>query len=679
MTLFSVFYASLQQDAKLFLFFPILCAIFRAIFIRTYCPYPSLKGKGAVVFHCFRYGFWWGMDFNAYVFLIPLVLVSLPGAFFPAYAAMGDTLRLIGGMLYALVLYLAFAGKMIFYFHFHDIYNQILKLGANAEKHNLADIFFHQNHGALILLGIIPYEIFCWAAIRGLLSLPSLPYPEISSTVLRYAFNTVIFLGCIAAFYWFRYGGTFMHDDKPEWDTIPSLVKKDVFFAKATVDDLVALEQVMKHDLNEAYQHTDEEDLKAIAPLTTVKTPLAELPNPAFAFLRTASGPRITKPKHIFLFVGETYLQQFFDPEFACLNLVSGGRWLKEDAHTAAVTSALSAGIISRPSIVSLMSGIFDAGLELNEKESFWKNKLPTALPRQLAKLGYHSTYWYGGNVTYGNFNQFAPSCGFDEVETATDFCGPDAPKTWVGVYDNVFLEKAAEMILKGDKERGPYQFHFLYTTSYHGPFKIPLAHYGYDTEKVMPDAPEDIKRNKATQKNLGTFWFSDQAVGKFLKTMKEAFPDSLFIVTGDHSYDMSAILSHTSLMQRECNLRERHSPVLFMNHPEIDQSIFAGNTIGGHMNIAPTIFELIAPKGFQYYAINGSLLEPIDHVVSPYHWLTRDAYGTYENDFYQPLGPAFGPDALKEGEPPFQKERNGYMDLTGYLVRHPELLGKEA
>lgn len=40
---------------------------------------------------------------------------------------------------------------------------------------------------------------------------------------------------------------------------------------------------------------------------------------------------------------------------------------------------------------MSLMSGIFDAGLELNEKESFWTNKLPTALPRQLKKLGYHA------------------------------------------------------------------------------------------------------------------------------------------------------------------------------------------------------------------------------------------------------------------------------------------------
>lgn len=193
-----------------------------------------------------------------------------------------------------------------------------------------------------------------------------------------------------------------------------------------------------------------------------------------------------------------------------------------------------------------------------------------------------------------------------------------------------------------------------------------------------MPDAPEDIKNSKSLQKNLGTFWFSDQAIGKFLRTMKEAYPDSLFIVTGDHSYDMSAVLGKTSLMKRDANLRERHSPVLFFHHPEIDQSLFGENTIGGHMNILPTIFELIAPKDFTYYSLMMSLMDPIDHVVSPYHWLRKDAYGTYSNDFYQPLGDGFGPQALREGPQPYREEREGYMDLTGYLVRHPELLGKE-
>lgn len=78
---------------------------------------------------------------------------------------------------------------------------------------------------------------------------------------------------------------------------------------------------------------------------------------------------------------------------------------------------------------------------------------------------------------------------------------------------------------------------------------------------------------------------------------MKEAYPDSLFIVTGDHSYDMSAVLGKTSLMKRDANLRERHSPVLFFHHPEIDQSLFGENTIGGHMNILPTILNSLRQR----------------------------------------------------------------------------------
>ena len=213
------------------------------------------------------------MDFNAYVFLIPMVLLSLPGAFFPVWHHWGDTLRLTGGLVYSLVLYLAFAGKMLFYKHFHDIFNQTLKLGAKAEKHNLVDIFFHQDHGAWILLGILPYLGVCGFCIHKLLQLPSFQYLIFFSPVLQYAYNTVIVPGLCMAFLPVPVRGLFWHDDKPEWDTIPSVVKKDIFFAMATVDDLVALEQVMKHKLNPAYEHTDAQDLKAIQPFLTEKVP----------------------------------------------------------------------------------------------------------------------------------------------------------------------------------------------------------------------------------------------------------------------------------------------------------------------------------------------------------------------------------------------------------------------
>ena len=117
------FFLSLQQNIKLMIWAPLLATIFRIIFIIVYNPYPSLRGRWQSLIGALRYGFWWGMDFDAYVFLIPLVLITIPGLWFDIYHQYEDLIRITALILYSCVLYAAFAGKMIFYKHFHDTYN----------------------------------------------------------------------------------------------------------------------------------------------------------------------------------------------------------------------------------------------------------------------------------------------------------------------------------------------------------------------------------------------------------------------------------------------------------------------------------------------------------------------------------------------------------------------------
>lgn len=145
--MFEQFFLAVQQDIKLWIFFPILCAVFRAIFIYVHNPYPGFAGKRNALWECFRFGFWWGMDLNAYVFVVSLVLVTLPGLFIGFWSQHGDLIRVLLGMVYSVVLYVAFVGKMIFYAQFHDIFNNIIFLGEKAEKNNLIDIFFTSTMG----------------------------------------------------------------------------------------------------------------------------------------------------------------------------------------------------------------------------------------------------------------------------------------------------------------------------------------------------------------------------------------------------------------------------------------------------------------------------------------------------------------------------------------------------
>ena len=82
---------------------------------------------------------------------------------------------------------------MIFYRHFHDIYNYMVHYGKNAEKHNLIDVFFNQDRGALVLVGFIP--VIAVSALAGhlFLSLPTIAPPGIAIAWPR-TFNGILFV-----------------------------------------------------------------------------------------------------------------------------------------------------------------------------------------------------------------------------------------------------------------------------------------------------------------------------------------------------------------------------------------------------------------------------------------------------------------------------------------------------
>ena len=668
------FFLSLQQNIKLMIWLPILSTIFRLIFMRVYNPYSTWTGRWKSVLGALRYGFWWGMDFDAYVFLVPLVFVTIPALWFDTYHQYEDMVRLIGLTIYSCVVYAAFAGKMIFYKHFHDTYNYMVHYGKHAEKRNLIDVFFNQDRGALVLLGFIPVAIVSWYMGKLSLSLPSFSYPAayLTDTWMVVGWNFFLVSLSVIGFYWFRYGGSLSHDDKPEWDTIPTVVKEDIFFARATVPDLCALETVYKNPLRSEYTATDEDINNAINRIVPdeYKHTWQQLDNPLYAFKKIAKGPKITKPKHIFFIVGESIPQWSLDETHKALNICPGLWNFKNHPHTLQIPNFLPAGNVSRPSIASLMSGIYDAGLEVNERESFWTESFPTSFAHQMKRLGYQTIYWYGGNASYGNFNHFGKAQGFDRVESASIFCGPDAPKTWVGIYDHVFLENIEQQI----KEIDEPTFHFIYTTSNHGPYKMEDSLLDYDPKKVMPAVEEDLRSNRTRNKELATYRYSDKALFRFVEAMKEAYPDSLFVVTGDHS-NLFGSLNNTSLINRDYTLRDTFCTVGLLQHPELDSTMIATQK-GTHMSLMPTIIEAIAPKGFEYYSITPSLFdEQPETLVTPYQWINDTVMGDVRSDYGESNTPSAEPVESVRPIDNHADEARDWVLLTTWLIHHEKTL----
>lgn len=187
-----------------------------------------------------------------------------------------------------------------------------------------------------------------------------------------------------------------------------------------------------------------------------------------------------------------------------------------------------------------------------------------------------------------------------------------------------------------------------------------------------MPEAPKAIKNSRKAQKALGTYWYSDWALSLFIEEMKRTFPDCLILVTGDHSYIPPMM---NKMLHRDYTFREKFCTSFMMYHRGFTQDILASNNIGGHMHIMPTVMELIAPKGFTYYSLFPALTEPIDHVVTPYNWLTHEAIGAQGNDFYQPLTVSTEEIPTLRRDNHFSKQADDWCALTSWLVRHTDRL----
>lgn len=659
--MFELFFAGAQQDLKLIIIPVIISALFRMAFIEIYGD-KDTADYGKKYKTSLWFGFLWGLDFHAYVYLIPLLLVSIPASWISVYYDMSDTLRILWVAIYAFAMYVVFMGKMIFYGEFHDIFNQTMLLGKNADKGNFADIFFHDYYGAWILLGLIPYMALTVGMTSIMLKTPTISYPVIDG-FLGYFLNTLVFIALGVLFYLIRYGGHLSHLFKPSRNNMPTILKNDIFFSKVVVDDFIAIELVLKQQEQKILKHTDEETAKILTPLMDINECKDDIWKP---FLHKAQGARIRQPKHIYLIVGESYGQAPFDKKYSDLHIVDEGKKFRASPHTVTVSNFLAAGMISQPSLASLFSGIFDANFEINEMPDFQQKQVPTALAAQMKKLGYTTAYWYGGNTAWASLGRFGKAQGFDMQIGAVEYCDKDAPKTWLGVYDHLFFEGLYKEILKLDKDTP--MFHLIYTTSNHPPYNIPVQKYGFEPDKVLAEMTDDIKKDKKLVNNLGMYWYADYYMCDFIRKVQVLDPDSFIIVTGDHP-QLIIPFDTEKYPAKGPNVREKYGNSFAMYHPDFEKNMFPQLNIAGHMNIMPTIIEAIAPKGFEYYSLMPSLFEEIEKVVTPFHWLNQEMMGYYDDTIAQNLND----NEVKQGITNFEEERKAWCELTAWIIKHPE------
>ena len=191
--------------------------------------------------------------------------------------------------------------------------------------------------------------------------------------------------------------------------------------------------------------------------------------------------------------------------------------------------------------------------------------KLPS-LNKSLSN--YHSSYFFGGQLTYGNIKGYLLSQGFDVVKDESYY--KHLPSGALGVHDEyMFIQ------FKEELKHLPEPFmSTLFTISSHSPFDFPAEH------KLSFNSKED--------KYVNSVAYTDKCLGDFMGSVKDEnwYANTLFVIVADHS--------HNSPIKRRFAQKERfkipmlwYGEVLDTNHKGAQWDKFAS-----HIDITPTILS---------------------------------------------------------------------------------------
>ena len=147
------------------------------------------------------------------------------------------------------------------------------------------------------------------------------------------------------------------------------------------------------------------------------------------------------------------------------------------------------------------------------------KSQTLPSLVKILIENGYSSSFWYGGEINFANFNSFVIGSGFNEIITKDNFDPSDYNSKW-GVHDHVLFE-ALKDSLKNVRE--PF-LKVILTLSSHEPYDVPM-------ESVFTGSDAQTRYRNAV-------YYTDKTVGSFLDWAKEKdwWKNTLVIMVADHA-----------------------------------------------------------------------------------------------------------------------------------------------
>lgn len=183
-------------------------------------------------------------------------------------------------------------------------------------------------------------------------------------------------------------------------------------------------------------------------------------------------------------------------------------------------TQLYAAGHRSQEGISAMISG--NPPIPLNViTDSFDKYRHLSSLAEMFNQRKYETSFYFGGDLDYGNLKAYLMSMKFGTVLDEEDFPS-SVPHGSLSIYDEIVLTRHLEDL---KKMKQPF-FSALFTASTHSPYDVPTPPAPLEWE--MPEMPY-----------VNSAHYTDYCLGKYFEKVKQEpwYEHTLFILVADHSH----------------------------------------------------------------------------------------------------------------------------------------------
>lgn len=311
-------------------------------------------------------------------------------------------------------------------------------------------------------------------------------------------------------------------------------------------------------------------------------------------------------------------------------------------------TSAISSGSRSEQGMASIFGGFPAHPFSSITVQPDKSGKLPS-LVKEFAGLGYTTSFYFGGQLIYGNIKGYIMANGFNKIREIYDF-GDEALRGKLGVHDEFVLSRQLSELRN---ERQPF-FSALFTLSSHSPYDEPMA--------------EVLHWGKNERKYINSAYYTDKCLGEYFEKAKKEpwYANTLFILVADHS--------HNSYRNWDFNSPEyHHIPMLF--YGDVLKDKFRGtksNKMISHTDIPATLLAQLG-RNHSNFHWSRNIMNPYSPEFNYFTmdnglgWIRPSGCWTYDYTTSSVILNTFPANekekAMKEGKAYLQRVFQEYMD----------------